>query len=85
MKHVYTLLKKHKTARDDDRILIQLYHYHVDGLKQFVPFNIVRRLTAPESITRARRHIQNRLRLCRPSKERKSGRKKQEQKFREYY
>lgn len=54
---VRALVAKYPKAATDYRLLIQLYHYHNDGLKNFVPLEVLQGLTQPESITRAFRKL----------------------------
>lgn len=82
---VLVLLKKYPRSRDNDTLLVQLFHFHIDDLHEFIPFEVIKKLTTPETIVRARRHIQNRLKLFRPSKERQRGRRRQEQEYRKHY
>ena len=55
--NVIWLIKKHPNAINDYRKLIQYYWYYIDGLKVFIPMNILERLTQPESIGRAYRKL----------------------------
>jgi len=62
---VRALLEEYPESRNDDRYLFVLYWRTVDEIKDssktvisFIPFEEIKRATSPETITRARRKIQ---------------------------
>jgi hypothetical protein len=56
-RNVMELLIKYPECKSDDDILEQLYHFHIDGLKNFVPISVIQKLTNNNSIERSRRKI----------------------------
>lgn len=50
---VIKLCQQHPEAKKDYRTLLQYFWYYEDGLKQYVPREVLAQLTQPESITRA--------------------------------
>lgn len=82
--HVKELCKKHPSVVGDYRKLVQYYWYYIDGLPNFIPLELLERLTPPESITRAfRKAIE--LGEVEPTDELRLRRDDEEQKYRKYY
>jgi len=82
---VMWILKHYPAARNDYRLLVHLFHYYFDNLKQYIPFNILRNLTPPESITRAARYIQNELGLYPPTQRTRTRRRKKQEVYQRAY
>ncbi len=57
--NVEWLIQKFPFVKNDYRKLLQMYWWHIDGLKRFIPFEELQKMTQPESITRAFREISN--------------------------
>lgn len=57
---VIQLCREHPEAKSDYRTLLQYYWYYVDGLKAYIPREVLAMLTQPESVTRAfRKAVEN--------------------------
>ena len=56
---VVRIMRSDERARNDDKWLVYRFIRDVDGINMFIPFEDFRRMTAFETITRVRRHIQN--------------------------
>ncbi len=66
------ILERHPEARNDDLYLIILYWRYFDELGRyirFVPYEIIRKATRPETIRRTRQYVQNTLGLYPPTRE----------------
>ena len=59
LEKVAWLLKNNSHLRNCDRCLTKSYQHHVDGYRQETDKQTIHSLTPEESITRARRKIQN--------------------------
>jgi hypothetical protein len=55
--NVKMLVEAHPEVKSDYRLLIQYYHYYIDGLAKYVPLTVLKQLTQPESISRAYRRL----------------------------
>ena len=82
--NIIWLVKKYPSAAGDYRKLIQYYWYYVNGLKVFIPLNILEGLTQPESIGRAFRKLVADGFIVVDDKTRKA-RLQEEENFRSYY
>lgn len=56
---VYRILTSDIRARNDDKWLCYKFVREIDGIRMFIPFEDFQRMTAFETITRVRRHIQH--------------------------
>jgi len=85
--NVEWLIEKYPYVKNDYRKLLQMYWFHIDGLKRFIPFEELQKMTQPESITRAFREIANikRKKFAQPTEIVQEARAIQEQQFHTYY
>lgn len=82
--NVKRLAANRPEVRSDYRLLIQYYHFYIDGLNAFVPLDVLRGLTQPESITRAYRKLVEAGEIV-PEPKVQAARRDQERKFKGYY
>ena len=82
--NIIWLAKNHPSVIQDYRKLIQYYWYYIDGLKVFIPLNIIEGLTQPESVGRAFRKLKSEGYIVEDDKT-KRLRLQSEENFREYY
>ena len=69
---VLFILERYPEARNDDLYLIILYWRLFDELGRyirFVPYEVIKKATRPETIRRTRQYIQNTLGLYPPTRE----------------
>lgn len=85
--NVLTLLERYPEARDDDSALMVRYWADIDGLvfDYTFPTRFISQGTNPESITRARRTIQNKLGLFQPSQDAAATRRQRQAEMREHF
>lgn len=82
--NVKDICAKYPSTVGDYRKLVQYYWYYVDGLKNFIPLELLEKITQPESITRAfRKAIE--LGEIEPTDEQRLRRDDEEQRYRKYY
>ena len=87
---VKTILEENKETRNDDFILIAEVYYRLIPDVVHLPFTLVMlshsdlKLPSLESITRARRKIQEKHEYLRASKKIQEIKKRQEQQYKEY-
>ena len=71
VERVKWLLEEYPEARNDDLYLWILYVRHFDPelsrFIRFVPYDVIRRATRPETVRRARQYVQNTLGLYPPT------------------
>ena len=65
---VQKILKDNETARNDDKFLVWKFWSDYDKVKIYIPLDDFYKLTPIESITRARRFVQNENGLYLPTK-----------------
>lgn len=82
--NVIDLVRQHPSAITDYRKLLQYYWYYVDGLKVFIPLDVLEKLTQPESISRAYRKLVEEGVIIVDEKT-KAARVNQERQFRQHY
>ncbi len=86
---VRQILRDYPYARDNDVYLYILYlrKYDKDISKyiNYIPADVFKNATPFESVSRARRHIQNKEGLYKPSKNVRRGRRIKEETYREFY
>jgi len=82
--NIVNLVKDHPAVKEDYRKLIQYYWYYVDGMKNFVPLDVLKKLTQPQSIGRAFRKLIEEGRISIPEKT-KQKRWDEETKYRNHY
>jgi len=91
IERVEFLLSRYPACRNSDiyLVLVYWYIYHPEFrkyLRKFIPYDVARRLTPPETIRRARQYIQNTLGLYPPTDpEVIKKRRKKEQEYREIF
>ena len=81
---VVKLCQAHPEAKKDYRTLLQYFWYYEDGLKQYVPKEVLAKLTQPESVTRAFRKAVEEKRIVLDEDVKKSRSEKEKQ-FHSYY
>lgn len=82
--NVIAVCTQYPSAKEDYRKLLQLYWYYIDGLKNYVPFDVLEKLTQPESICRAfRKAVEEGTIDLKTTIE--VVRRKQEKQYRTYY
>jgi len=82
--NIIWLAKNHPDVLSDYRKLFVYYWYYIDGLNMFVPKNILRGLSQPESIGRAYRKLVAEGYIVVDEKTKKA-RLQEEENFRFYY
>ncbi|RLI75001.1 hypothetical protein DRP04_13945 [Archaeoglobales archaeon] len=91
VERVEFLLSKYPACRNSDiyLVLVYWYVYHPEFrkyLKKFIPYDVAKKLTPPETIRRARQYIQNTLGRYPPTNtEVVKRRRKKEQEYREIF
>jgi len=56
-KNVEDLLERFPELRNSYQMLVNFYWYYIDGLHRWIPREVLRDLTSPESITRTYRQV----------------------------
>jgi hypothetical protein len=56
-RNVEWLLENYPNTRNNYNLLVQYYHFYIDGLKNFIPMEELMKMTQVESITRAFREL----------------------------
>lgn len=80
---VIYILERYPEARNDDLYLIILYWRYFDELGKyirFVPYEVIKKATRPETIRRTRQYVQNTLGLYPPTRESVIKRRKRAEK-----
>lgn len=83
--NVEWLIQKFPFTKNDYRKLLQMYWYHVDNLKRFIPFEELEKMTQPESITRAFRELSSMRRIPRPHPIVQEARAIEQEHYQEYF
>lgn len=83
--NVLELLCKDPRTRNSDTWLVLQYLKRYDGYDFGLDFEDVKKITSMESITRARRKIQNTQGLCQPVEIVRAEREEKEEQFRQEY
>lgn len=83
--NVKALLTRFPECRDNYAYLVNFFWYYVDGLHRFIPREVLKDLTSPESITRAYRKIVENNPHLQPSPETRRQRDAQLSRYARYY
>ena len=83
--NVKAILERFPECREDYRFLVNYYWYYVDGLHRFIPKEVLRSLTTPESITRSYRKVVTLNPNLQPSAKTRKQRDVQLSRYARYY
>lgn len=83
--NVKALLERFPDSRDSYQVLVNFYWYYIDGLHRFIPREVLKDLTSPESITRAYRKVVTQHPHLQPSAKTRRQRDEQLERYRRYY
>jgi len=83
--NVKALLERFPESRDSYQILVNFFWYYVDGLHRFIPREVLKDLTSPESITRAYRKVVTDNPSLQPSAKTRLQRDQQLERHSRYY
>ena len=83
--NVKAILERFPECREDYRFLVNYYWYYIDKLNRFIPKEVLRELTPPESVTRAYRKVVSLNLSLQPSAKTRHQRDIQLERYRKYY
>jgi len=83
--NVKALLERFPDSRDSYQVLVNFYWYYIDGLHRFIPREVLKDLTSPESITRAYRKVVLDNPSLQPHAKTRLQRDQQLDRYRRYY
>ena len=83
--NVKAILERFPECRDNYALLTNYYWYYVDGLHRWIPKEVLKDLTSPESITRSYRKVVSDNPRLQPSAKTRRERDEQLERYRRYY
>ena len=83
--NVKTILEKFPACRDNYSLLVNYYWYYIDRLHRWIPKEVLKDLTSPESVTRAYRKVIGKHRHLGPTTITRRRRDAELERYRNFY
>ena len=84
-KNIQDLLERFPDCREHYSSLVNFYWYYIDGLHRWIPREVLRDLTSPESITRTYRQVIKEIPRLAPTPKTQRARDEQLERMSKYY